>query len=202
MTKTARTSDHRAEHPVWYEWLASPETDERAVAMEMIAALQAFFGSWFEPLAIEVGLGCYDREIVDRPPYPPSPPGPYQILVSEQTPAVVEVDPIYRAVETRVPLLSGDAVWSWIERGLAQSCGDPARYQTSLRNVYVRASRVALPPGWGADGVLPLECYAGTITIPIETRDDGPWVAALPVRHGLHQPIDITIENADGNVRS
>ena len=198
MTAMAHTSDHVAEH-LRLEWTAPDGADERAVAAEAIAALGAFVGSWFEPLAIEVRLGCYDREIFTEGDA--SLPNAHHLLMREPLPAGVEIRPFYRVVESAAPFLSGDAVWTWVEGTLAQSCGEATRFETSLRDVYVHASRLTLPPRWG-DGVqLPLECYTGTITVPIDYWGDGRWIAAPPAPYGLYQPIVLSLDNVDGGLR-
>jgi hypothetical protein len=166
--------------------------------MEALAALSAFIGSWFEPLAIETHLGCYDREIFHPAKDAPS---PFQMLVIEPRPAGVEIRPMYHSAESRVSALSAEAIEAWLHRALAQSCGDLSRYETTLCELEVRAAWVALPPGWTAGDELLLECYAGTVRVPIVHRADAAWVATAPERFGLPLPIRIALDNIDGSVR-
>jgi hypothetical protein len=197
MTQTVRAEERPIER-LRLEWDAPEEVDERAIAGESISALLAFTSTWLEPLAIEARVGCYDREILTEGRARPE--LPFHLLVAEQRPAEVNIKPLYQSIEFYAPVLSSHAVLSAVERALSQSCGDDDRYQTSLRELLVRASCTRLPAGWTGES-LPVECYAGTIAIPLERRNGGAWLAAPPVGYGLQQPVELLVENWDGYLR-
>lgn len=197
MTPTARAEERPIER-LRLEWEAPDGADERAVAAEAIAALFSVAGAWLDPLAIELRVGCYDREIFTEGKLRPD--QPFQLLVHEPRPAEVRIKPIYDSVESRVPALSSHEVASWIERALSQSCGDDERYQMSLRELDVLASRVRLPGNEASDRLV-LDCYAGTVAIPMERRDGVAWVTAPPAGYGVQQPVELSLENRDGYLR-
>ena len=197
MTRTARAEERTLER-LRLEWEASAEADERSIATEAIAALLSFANTWLEPLAIEARVGCYDREIFTEGDT--SPTNPFHILAAEPKPAAVRITPVYYSVESYAPALSSREVQSWVERALSQSCGEGDRFQISLRGLDVRASRTCVPAGWAGDS-LAVECYAGTIAIPLEARDGAVWVAAPPATYGLRQPVELSVENRDGYLR-
>lgn len=197
MTRTAQAEERPIER-LRLEWETPEEADERAIAAESVSAVLAFAGTWLEPLAIEVRVGCYDREILTegkaRPAYP------FHLLVAEQRPADVQIKPIYQSLESHALVLSRREIHSRLERALSQSCGADERYQPSLRELDIRASRTRLPAGWTAES-LTVECYAGTIAIALERRNGSAWLAAPPAGYGLQQPVEISVENRDGYLR-
>lgn len=197
MTQTAQAEERPIER-LRLEWEAPEEADERVIAGESISALLAFAGTWLEPLAIEARVGCYDREILTEGKARPE--NPFHLLVTEPRPAEVRIKPVYQSVESHAPVLSSREVQSRLERALSQSCGDDERYQTSLRELDVRASRTRLPAAWTGES-LTVECYAGTIAIPLERRNGSAWLAAPPAGYGLQQPVDLSVENRDGYLR-
>lgn len=196
--QTARSWEGAAQH-LTLEMELAEEARPSGVASEMVSAVFAFTGSWLEPLAIELRVGCYDGELFTEGAI--RPPHPFHLLVREPRMAEVRVDPIYRAQETNVSSVTCDAVRSWVDRALAQSCGDGARFETSLRELAVRASLVPLSPGWAVGDEMLLDCHAGTVRIPLERRGAAAWVPAPPVLHGIRQPVAISIENMDGWLR-
>jgi hypothetical protein len=197
MTQTVRAEERPIER-LRLEWEAPDEADERAIASESVSAVFAFAGAWLEPLAIEARVGCYDHELLTEGKARPE--NPFHLLVVEPRPAEIRIQPIYQSVESRAAVLSSDEVQSSVERVLSQSCGDDERYQTSLRELEVRASRTRLPEGWTGESLV-VECYAGTIAIPLERRDGGAWLAAPPAEYGLQQPVELSVENRDGYLR-
>jgi hypothetical protein len=197
MSQTVRAEERPIER-LRLEWEAPEEADERVIAGESVSSLFAFSGTWLEPLAIEARVGCYDREILTEGKTRPQ--SPFHLLVAEPRPAGVRIKPIYPSVESHAPSLSSNEVYSRLERALSQSCGDDERYQTSLRELVVRASRTSLPAAWTGE-TLAVECYAGTIGIPLERRSGSAWLAAPPAGYGLQQPVEISIENRDGYLR-
>lgn len=197
MTQTVK-AEERPIVQLRLEWEAPEEADERAIAGESVSALLAFASTWLEPLAIEARVGCYDREILTEGKARPE--LPFHLLVAEPRPTEVRIKPVYQSVESHAPTLSIYEVQSTVERALSQSCGDDERYQTSLRELVVRASRTRLPAGWTGES-LAVECYAGTIAIPLEQRNGGAWLAAPPVGYGLQQPVELSVENRDGYLR-
>lgn len=194
MTKTARAYERPAKH-LRLEWEPAEEDGEPVIAAEAVAALFSFANSWLEPLATELRVGCYDPEIFTEGTA--LPPQPFHLLVREPMPSDVEIGPWYRSLESHVPSLTSASVQSWVNRARAQSCGENARLEISLRELGVRASSVLLPVGW-EDDVLFLECYAGTVRIPIERRGGTAWIPAPPKRYGLDQPVTLSISNYDG----
>lgn len=202
MTQTVRAEERPIER-LRLEWEAPDEADERAIAAESVSALLAFAGPWLEPLAIEARVGCYDREILTEGKARPE--SPFHLLVVEPRPAEVQIKPMYPSVESPATALSSHEVQSSIERALSQSCGDDERHQTSLRELDIRASRTRLPAGWTGENPaaesLAVECYAGTIAIPLERRDGSAWLAAPPAGYGLQQPVELSVENRDGYLR-
>jgi hypothetical protein len=197
MTQTVRAEERPIER-LRLEWEAPEEADERAIAGESVGALFAFAGTWLEPLAIEARVGCYDHETLTEGKARPE--NPFHLLVAEPRPTEVRIKPVYASVEAHAMVLSTHEVQSRLERALSQSCGDDERYQTSLRELDVRASRTRLPEGWTGES-LAVECYAGTIAIPLERRDGGAWLAAPPAGYGLQQPVELSVENRDGYLR-
>jgi hypothetical protein len=198
---TTVRSEERPIERVRLEWEAPEQAEERAIAAEGVAALFAFAGAWLEPLAIEARVGCFDRELFTEAKVRPE--HPFHLLVAEPRPgevgAAVRMKPAYASVESRAAVLSSHEVQSWLDRALSQPCGDE-RYQTSLRELDVRASRTRLPAGWTGDS-LAVECYAGTVAIALERRDGGAWLAAPPAAYGLQQPVELSVENRDGYLR-
>lgn len=197
MTRTARAEERPIER-LRLEWEPSTEADERALATEAVTALVSFAGAWLEPLAIEARVGCYDREIFTEGKLRPT--NPFHLLAVQPQPAGVRIKPIYHSVESHARALSSREVQSWVEHALSQSCGEDERYQISLRELDIRASRTCLPTGWASES-LALECYAGTIAIPLEPRDGTVWVATPPAAYGLQQPVELTVEHQDGYLR-
>lgn len=197
MTRTARAEERPIER-LRLGWEAPTDADERALATEAVTALLSFAGAWLEPLAIEARVGCYDREIFTEGKRRPT--NPFHLLAVRPQPAEVRIKSIYNAVWSHARALSDREVQSWVERVLSQSCGEDDRYQISLRELDVRASRTCLPAGWAGEN-LALECYAGTIAIPLEPRDGAVWVAAPPAAYGLQQPVELSVENQDGYLR-
>jgi hypothetical protein len=167
-------------------------------ARESVSALLAFAGAWLEPLAIEARIGCYDSEILTEGKVRPQ--TPFHLLVAEPRPAEVRIKSIYPSVESHAPSLSNNEVYSRVESALSQSCGDDERYQASLRELVVRASRTCLPAAWAGES-LTVECYAGTIAVPLERRSGSVWLAAPPAAYGLQQPVELSVENRDGYLR-
>ena len=197
MTQTVRSEERPIER-LRLEWEAPEHADERATAGESVGALFAFAGAWLEPLAIEARVGCYNRETFSEGKPPPA--SPFHLLVAEPRPAEVRIQPAYASAASHAIVLSSDAVQSTLERALSQSCGDDERCQTSLRELDVRASRTRLPQGWTGES-LAVECYAGTVAIPLERRNGAAWLAAPPAAYGLQQPVAVSVENWDGYLR-
>jgi hypothetical protein len=169
--------------------------DERTVAHEIVGALAAFAGEWFQPLALEIRMaGCHRETLVETD----GPAEPYQCLRVEPPPRDVEIRPIYRAIESTAPMLSRSVIARWLDGCLAQPCPDPAS-ETSLGSLYVHASRVAIPSGWSG-AQLPLDTNLGLLTVAVEHRDDGAWIDTPP-GHLLKQPIFVSISNAGGWAR-
>jgi hypothetical protein len=185
------------------EWEAPDGADERTTAAEAVSALFSFTGSWLEPLAIALRVSYYDPEIFSAGEYlVPNIPKPFHFLARERRPEGVTIEPMYlRSIESHAPSLIKDTVQSWMDGALAQPWSDGTRFVTSLRELDVRASTVLLPPGWTDGDQLSLECYAGTVRIPLERRGDNAWVAAPSMRYGLDQPVVIKLENCDGWLR-
>jgi hypothetical protein len=198
MSQTVQAEERPIER-LRLEWEAPEAADERAIAGESISALLAFAGTWLEPLAIQARIGCYDREIFTEGEAGPQ--TPFHLLVAEPRPADVRIDSIYASwVESHAPSLSSNEVNSWLESALSQSCGDDERYQTSLRELVVLASRTCLPAA-GTGESLTVECYAGTIAIPLQRRSGSAWLAAPPAGYGLQQPVELSVENRGGYLR-
>ncbi len=193
--KTARTGEGPAES-LSLEWMSPEGADERANAREAVESLFTVAESWIEVLGLEIRLGCYDRETLGETDF--DPPRPYHLLVREPRAADVTIDPTYRALETRLPAIDREAVAAFVEQVLSQTCGDPTRHETGLGELVVRASRTPLPPDWADSGVLSLDCYAGTVVIPVEHRDGQRWVAAPPARYLVHQPVALSVMNTVG----
>lgn len=181
---------------VWLRWDAAEEQQEREVAAEMVAALATVVDGWLEPFSIEARVGCYDRERFTEAAGRPA--QPFHILVREPLPDEVSIRPTYRAIEQRAPRLSQKVIDRWLAPVLAQPCGEPARFEPSLRELLLHELRVPAPVPLASAGVLALDCYAGTITIPLERDDGRVWISIPPARLGLPPPLTFTVENLDG----
>ncbi|MEQ1737421.1 MAG: hypothetical protein ABL886_13580 [Rhodoglobus sp.] len=197
---TAPWVGERPVKAVRWEWSAPDEATERDSTIEMVAALSAFVGTWIDPLVIEANVGCYDREIFTEGKTEPA--QRFQLLARETLPPEIEVRPSYvGSVESRAPSLSPDVVARWIDAAVAQPCGDPARFETSLRQLDLTIPRVPAPSDWAGVDVLTVECYAGAVEVPLSPSGAITWVGAPPIRFGLHPPFTVTIQNDDGACR-
>jgi hypothetical protein len=198
--KTALTGEAPAEH-LALEWMSPEGADELSNAR---AALDAFFsvaeGS-LEILALEVRVGCYDRETHSHTSIDREPPRPHHLLILEPRPTAVRISPIYRVLETSRSIIDRESVSAFADHILAQSCGETSRYETSLCELIVLASRTSLPQLWAATSALVLECYAGTVEIPIEYRNGAGWISTPPVEYLVPQPVGVSLLNADDLLR-
>lgn len=180
------------------KWEPTGESDERASAGEMISALFDLIDGWLEPLAIETYAGCYDRAIFTEGSV--HLPQPYHLLIREPLPDVCITPLHYRASEERRDLLVQETVSSWINELLAQSCGDPERYETSLRGLWVQASNVRAPRKSLLKDLMVLDYATGRTEVPIERRGDTGWISG-PRADLVPQPVAIDIANLDGWLR-
>lgn len=195
MTQTARVGEHPAEH-LMLEWEPPDGADEHAIATEMVTALFLFAGSWLEPLAMQMRVACYDREIFTEGKTKLE--SPDHLLVRDPRLPAVWIRPTYRqTVESIVRSITSESVQSWVEQALAQSCGDAERFATSLRELELRASQVSLPRSWIGDDGLAVDCYAGSVRVPVDVRGNTAWVAAPPEPWHLDQPFEVTVTNLD-----
>jgi hypothetical protein len=144
-------------------------------------------------------LACYDRETLGEADV--DPPRPYHLLVREPRAADVGIVPTYRALESSLVAIDGESVATFAEQLLSQTCGDPMRYATGLGDLVVLASQTPLPPNWTHSDALWLDCYAGTVAVPVEYRDGQTWVAAPPSRYLIHQPVALSVMNTVGCYR-
>lgn len=193
--KKAITGEGPAEH-LWLEWHAPEGSDQRANGTEAVDALFALVDGWMEILALEVRLGCYDRDIYTEA-LDQRLPRPHHRVVLEPRPAEVSVEPMFRAIETPVAAINRAATHAWLEENLAQPCGDRDRFEPSLRNIYILASLTALPPDWSDRETLALECSSGSATIPVRHHAGNDWIAAPPSRPVVHQPVVISLASDD-----
>jgi len=194
--KTATTGDYSKEYHR-LEWPSPEGANQRVDADAAIDALFTLIDGWLEILALEVRVGCYDRETYTEASEL-RPPQPYHLLVHEPRPSGVSIDRMYRSVESPQVEVTRVVAGLWLDKILSQSCGDTGRYETSLREIDILASRTALPSGWSGEETLALECYAGTVTIPVQRGEGGGVVMAPPAGYVVRQPVVISIENDDG----
>jgi hypothetical protein len=197
-TSTARTGDGTAEH-LAFEWMVPDGADERESAREVVDALFTVSEGWIEVLGLELRLACYDRETLGEVDV--DPPRPHHLLVRDPRAADVSIESTYRTIESKLPAIGRESVVAFVEQVLPQACGDAIRHMTGVADLVVRASRIPLPRDWAGSDVLPLDCYAGTIVIPVEHRAGQDWVAAPPARYLLHQPVALSVMNAVGCYR-
>ena len=196
-TAIAYAGDHAVER-LRLEWTAPDDSSQREIADEAIAAVAAFSGSWVDALALEARMGCYDREILTETSS--APPNEFRGLRCEPFPRDLEprrYQHVSEELQEQVSRMSPDAIRAWIDRALARPCGPADRFETSLRNLYVQAARLVLPPHWATGTALALECYTGTIAVPIEQRSGLAWIAAPMAGYGLHMPLELHMDNVD-----
>ena len=177
-----------------------PDTDcsQRGYSEEMAGAMFAFAAGWLEPLAIEMMVGCYDRDILTESATQPA--QAYHLLRTE-APTDVDASPAYRSALVQPHQeLTHQTVMSSLGVMLSQSCGDAAKYETSLRRVWLNASRVRLALA-ASELSVALTHSTGESAIRIEHRSDGQWIAGPQVQSGAPQPIGIDITNCDDTLR-
>jgi len=198
--KVATASEGPAAH-LWMEWPSPEGSNQRNDASEAIDALFILTGDWLEVLALEVRVACYDREIYTETTELRL-RQPYHLLVRKPRFADVSINQMYKeVVETSQAVISRTTTSSWIDKILSQSCGTAERYETSLREVDVLASRTLLPLEWGYSEALALECYAGIVTIRVQRCDGRGAVLAPPAGYIVRQPVVISIESIDDALR-
>jgi hypothetical protein len=144
-------------------------------------------------VAVEIRLGLYDREtFTDASTRLPA---PFHLLRADSA-VNVRVEPTYRSIESRTPVLDAAATTAWADRHLADSRIVDARYEPSLRELLVAGSRARLPDA-GTSEALRASCYAGEIEVPI----DHGWVTAPRNPPGVPDPVSVRITNLDGQLR-
>jgi hypothetical protein len=194
--KTASAGDGPLVH-LAFEWDFPEGDDQRSTAREAVDALFALAEGWIEVLGLEIRLACYDRETLGEAAKVDL-ARPYHLLVREPRMDTVQIGPTYRTVETVLAAIERQTVAAFVEEVLSQTCGEPTRHETGLALLDVLASWTPLPPDWERSDALSLDCYAGTITTPVERRDGHAWVAAPPVPYLVHQPVAISVVNVGG----
>lgn len=196
---TAPTGDGPAE-ALSLEWMVPEDADELSNAREAVEALFAVAEGWTEMLGLELRASCVDREsFIQRSDV--LPPRPCHLLVREPRPCAVSLDPTYRTIETGLTAIEREAVAAFVRQVLSQSCGDSTRYETCLGGMEVLASRTLVPAGWAEGDASSLDCYAGTVAIPIEHQDGRAWTCAPPSRHKVPQPVGLSVTNAEDRFR-
>ena len=195
----ARTGELPAE-TVILEWEPTGDSSQSFYAEEMVAALYGLTSGWLEPLAVEVAMGCYDRELLAEGVV--QLPQAFHCIVKRERPTV-RIDTSHHSTEQQDDVLARENVVAWIRELLGQSCGG-ARYETSLRRMHVRASSIKLPPGTpgtATPGSMLLEYNLGRSEIPIDNHIDGGWISGPPAHTEAPQPVLIELTNLDGWLR-
>lgn len=172
------------------------------LANQVITAVDALAADWLEPLAWDMYLGCLDAELMDTPMHS-KPPQPYWLLRKEQIPAGVEVRPIHSDhIICCEPVLLSEPIRAWAARALAQTCADAPHsipYWVGLDTLAIRA-RLPVLVDSAAHERLRVDCYAGTITIPVDCIDNQFWVSGPPEKHVIGPPVRLTASNLYGMV--
>lgn len=143
-------------------------------------------------------IGCYDAEIFTESRT--DVPAPHRSLRREPLPRDLEPRQYGRIAEEHVttePQITGDSIGAWIRLALVEPCGPSGRFETSLRDLYVQAERLVVPPTWAHDDVLEVVCPTGTIEVPIEKQSGLAWIAAPHAGAGMYLPIALRLDNLD-----
>jgi hypothetical protein len=167
------------------------------LAEQATIAIDALAAGWLEPLAWELYVGCLDVELMHAA-MKRDPPQPFWLLRKERIPAGTEIRPIYgdHTVVTE-PALSSERIHAWVVRALAQPCADAPRFIPYWDGFDTLAMRARLPDAMcpKGDECLRMDCYAGTITVPLDRRDDQVWVSGPPEEYLIGPPVSLTADN-------
>jgi hypothetical protein len=153
-TRLAETGDHDQQGALIAE------------AIDVIAPL-------FEPLAIEVDLGCLNRELLYLGPDLPD-RNSFHIRVPN-LPQHVGLAPMYEGPILEVPTIDGTAIKSWLPKALEEPCTEAGpSFRTTWQRMLFLACRGRLHGGSGETFLL----ESANDRIPVETRKDGSsWIS-------------------------
>lgn len=182
------------------EYMAGEGEGQDTLAEQAIAAIDVVTAGWLAPLAWEMYVGCLDTELMHAA-VACELPQPYWLLCRERVPPGIDVDPVYDkhmvATETE---LSPDRLRPWITQALAQTCGHAPRFVPYWDSFHTLAMRARLPEAVSSprQETLRMECYAGTIIMPIDRIDGQGWVSGPPEQHFIGPPLKLTASNMHG----
>lgn len=183
---------------IWREWVAPAHATERALARAAGEALLAFCDGWLEPLVVEAVVGCFDHERLHIPA-DALPPKPHWLVHKDSLPPGVKLYHLYADPErTSLPQIDRDPLVSWLEHVLEQRCPDPTTMEPTLMDLVVPTCRVKLPPSFARIDFLALDCYAGTVEVPVEAEDGAVWIAGPRAGYAMHPPLSVTVGNDNG----
>lgn len=195
------TYAHEEEHwSLGVERESGEDETEQELIGHVLEAVDVLGAGWLEPLAWHLSIGCYDTETL----YSPSgcrPPKPQWFLRKDMIPPGVEAKHVYAEplVDT-VPEFTRERTHAWIAHALEQECSTPARFIPSWRELWWPSVRIKLPdpPRMLDRDHLQVDCYAGTVSVPLERSADGLWVSGPLERYVIGPPAALTVYNEDG----
>lgn len=180
------------------EWVAPDDASERELARAATEALLVFCEGWIEPFAIEMLVGCYDRkrrDILDDV----APQKQHWLLRREILPDDVELRNPYLTLEVAdVPRIDRNILLPWVEGALDQDCPGSPHAEPTVLELRIPACQVKLPPSLAHLESLVFGCYAGSITVPVETEHCAGWIAGPRAGYAMHPPVSVRIANDNG----
>lgn len=173
---------------------------EQQVAEEMLTAMEVLSAGWLEPLAMHLSVGCYDTEAF----YAPSdcrPPQPQWFRRKATISPSVKARPIYvDPIIDTVPEFTSEGTGAWIAHALMQECPNTPRFIPSWRELWWPAVRVRLPESSRGPqrDALQVNCYAGTLSVPLEKANDATWASGPLQDYVIGPPAKLVAYNEDG----
>jgi hypothetical protein len=169
---------------------------------ETLLAVEALTEGWVEPLALHLSVGCFDTEALHAP-VACRPPQPEWFLRKQELPSGVEARHMYKdPVIDTADALSKESVRTWVARALRQDCPNAPRFIPSWRGLWWPAVRTRMSESLrlGEHEVLRVDCYAGTLSVPLERGAEGAWISGPLLHYVIGPPVDLAAINCDGLV--
>lgn len=172
---------------------------QEAIAQETLVAVLALAGDWWEPLVWELSVACYDTETLHAVPGC-VPPRPHWLLRKERIPPGIRADDVLAdPMIATTPEMTLERMSGWLREALAQECTNGPRLVPSWVELWSLAARVRLPDSLRVTGhgSLAVDCYAGTVSMPLEHLDGEAWVSGPLDAYVIGAPVELIIRNED-----